>query len=292
MTYAYGTKLVGGARPNLTGAPSRGPTLPTVFLGGLPVLYGEAVFTEDGDYTWTVPRNVYAVSVVCVGGGNGAGSLVTSSGTSHFNNSLYAFGSDDRTGGGFAGADGGGVGGLGGLSDSSVSTDGLFTVRAGGGGGGAGGYCGGGGGGGDAITLPAGISTSQSGGGGGGVGLFGLGGSGVGGESSNVNLNGGDALGGGGGGGSGGRNTTVRDPGDRGTGGSGGTPETSSQARTAGVYGGGDGGTTNNGDGGGGLGWKNNIRVNPGQQIPIKVGTDGAVRIIWGTGRTFPVNAQ
>jgi hypothetical protein len=154
MTYAYGTKLVGGARPNLTGAPSRGPTLPTVFLGGLPVLYGEAVFTEDGDYTWTVPRNVYAVSVVCVGGGNGAGSLTTSTGTSHFNNSLYAFGSDDRTGGGFAGADGGGVGGRGGTFDTA--TDIYGSNRARGSGGGAGGY---GGTGGDAGESSASAPT-------------------------------------------------------------------------------------------------------------------------------------
>jgi hypothetical protein len=57
----------------------------------------------------------------------------------------------------------------------------------------------------------------------------------------------------------------------------------------------------NAGRGGGGLGYKNNIPVIPGQTIPIKVGNGinssftgggGAVRVIWGTGRSFPFNAK
>jgi hypothetical protein len=297
MTYAYGTKLAGGARPPFTGAPSTGPTLPTVFLGGLPQLYGEEVFRTAGTYTWTVPRSVHTVSVVCIGGGTGDGSATTSSGTSHFNNSLYAFGSSSRTGGGFAGADGGGVGGTGGLVDTA--TDPTYgTNTAGGAGGGAGGY---GGKGGDAGTSSAGAPTVtdptdyiRAGGGGGGVGIYGLGASGQGAEQVSSLAGPGDpGEGGGGGGGSGPRvSAVVQLAGKRGQGGSGGTPSTNDVTSSLGGDYGGGYGRTASGYGGGGLGWKNNIRVLPGQQIPIKVGTDGAVRIIWGTGRTFPVNAQ
>ena len=286
MPYTYGTKLAGGARSPLTGAPSVGPTLPTVFLGGLPQLYGEEVFTTAGEYTWTVPRNVHSVSVVCVGGGNGS----STSGTSHFNNSLYAFGSAATVGGGFQGADGGGVGGTGGAGASDTNANGIL-IRAGGGGGGAGGYCGNGGNGGNGNTNPTATNNnSSSGGGGGGVGLFGLGSSGLQGTTSGSPTNG---LGGAGGGGGGAIVLSSLSSGGRsGQGGSGGTPSTDNvQTPAGGVYGGGEADTTA-ADGGGGLGWKNNIRVNPGQQIPLKVGTGGAVRIIWGTGRTFPVNAQ
>jgi hypothetical protein len=61
------------------------------------------------------------------------------------------------------------------------------------------------------------------------------------------------------------------------------------------------------GGGGGGLGWKNNIPVEPGQQITVRVGAggparstgsatggnggNGAVRVIWGGVRSFPNNS-
>jgi hypothetical protein len=71
------------------------------------------------------------------------------------------------------------------------------------------------------------------------------------------------------------------------------------------LYGGGACGTYTTGGGGGGLGWKNNIAVTPGQSYTVVVGAGGtgeassgvnfcgpggggAVRIIWGTGRAFP----
>jgi hypothetical protein len=64
---------------------------------------------------------------------------------------------------------------------------------------------------------------------------------------------------------------------------------------TGGVYGGGTAGTATTTPavgtsfGGGGLGYKNNISVTPGQSISLKVGTGGAVRIIWpGNARQFP----
>jgi hypothetical protein len=74
---------------------------------------------------------------------------------------------------------------------------------------------------------------------------------------------------------------------------------------SGGTYGGGGGGTGNQGSGGGGGGlvWKNNITVVPGQSYSLVVGAGspqgtagvaggagrgGAVRIIWGTGRSFP----
>jgi hypothetical protein len=46
-----------------------------------------------------------------------------------------------------------------------------------------------------------------------------------------------------------------------------------------------------NGMGGGGLGWRNSIKVTPGEVITIKVGKNGVVRVMWGGGRSFPLNA-
>ena len=291
MIYAYGTKLAGGV-PTLTSAPGLGPTLPTVFLGGLPLLYKEEVFTVAGTYVFTVPYNVRHVSVLCVGGGNGAGSSITSTGTSHFNEAVVGFGSNNRTGGGFVGQ-GGGNGGLAGISANSTNSSG--TRDAGGGGGGAGGYSGNGGAGSNGTQILASISAPgnfrASGGGGGGVGLYGEYRSGQGGISGSTD--GSPGTGGAGGGGGGGRATTSPTDGSSGEGGSGGTPyNNTTQIISRGVYGGGTGGFNGEGDGGGGLGWANNLEVSPGQKIPIKVGTGGAVRIIWGAGRAFPFSAQ
>lgn len=248
---------------------------------------GEAMFITAGTYSWTVPEGVTKVSVVAVGGGNGAGSLTGSTGTSRFG-TLYAFGSNDRTGGGNQGADGGGTGGTGGTGSTSFHSPG-DSLDATGGGGGAGGYSGNGGNGGNGITgtaLGSGYAFGR-GGGGGGVGIFGEGASG------------GPTRPGAGGAGAGGAGGVASESvefgvsstdGFQGAGGSGGTPITPARSTTAGVYGGGIVGVnyTQNSKGGGGLGWKNNIAVTPGSTVAVKCGQLGAVRIIWGSGRSFP----
>jgi hypothetical protein len=45
------------------------------------------------------------------------------------------------------------------------------------------------------------------------------------------------------------------------------------------------------GCGGGGLCWKNDYPVTAGQSIPIVVSGNGAIRIMWGGGRSYPNNA-
>jgi hypothetical protein len=86
----------------------------------------------------------------------------------------------------------------------------------------------------------------------------------------------------------GGQGVSTGNYGAGGAGGSGGTAGGNGSG-TPGVSGGGQGGGwSSNGTGGGGLGWKNNIVVTPGTSYPVQVGSNGAVRIIWGAGRAFP----
>lgn len=259
---------------------------------------GQVAFTAPGAHLWTVPAGVNSVSVVCIGGGNGEGSGPESTGTSHFNNEVYGFGSDGQTGGGFVG-DGGGNGGDGGEAGASASGG----KHGGGAGGGAGGYSGDGGEGGEGrwgTGSPSG--TTRSGGGGGGVGIFGEGASGAGGISDWPRADGSSGNGGGGGGGSGGvaasSDSSRNVHGQQGQGGSDGTPAVQDRTQDGGLFGGGRGGDRewvsggHPGTGGGGLGYRNNVRVENGEQIPVKVGQDGgAVRIIWGLGRSYPSNA-
>jgi hypothetical protein len=67
---------------------------------------------------------------------------------------------------------------------------------------------------------------------------------------------------------------------------------------------GGCGGGDVSGGAGGGLAWKNGISVTPDSALSVVVGTagsggsgdgsarSGACRVIWGTGKSFPSNAQ
>ncbi len=289
---------------------------------------GEADFTFPGTFEFTVPPGVKSVSAVVVGGGGGgssasspsaggggggalcyangfavtpgnvvdvvvgaAGAADTAGGSSRFALSVIA-------GGGRGGS--GTVGGPGGFGAGFVGT--CFSGGAGGsfvggpgeymfgsGGGGAGGYlgpggnggeasgdscgipatdgAGGGGGGGGAASDPTNCGGS-AGGGGGGVGLFGLGANGTAGQSSCAPAGCGVVSVGGGAGGSGGA---------RGGGGSG-TEMTTASAGSGGTYGG--------GGGGGSVGGLNGYNYLPG------AGASGAVRIIWGPGRSFPNNAM
>lgn len=278
----------------------------TTMYNSYSIDWGSVSYTTPGTYSWTAPTGVTSVCVVCIGGG-ASGTNTTGNGTEYGGNSYFintttvmgiggprnAVGSavGVTAGGGYVG-DGGGFGGRVGAASNNWPI----------GGGGAGGYSGTGGRGTDynAITATSGTGgaggggagiTNNSGGGGGGTGLFGQGANG----QAPATL--GSTIGLGGGGGSGG--TT-------------GSNATTTSGGTGGLYGGGGGSATGFwlGGGGGGLGWKNNIAVTPGNSYTVVVGGGGgtnangagagtnrgngglggggAVRIVWGTNRSFP----
>ena len=278
---------------------------------------GEAVYTTPGTFAWTAPTDVTSVCVVCVGGG-GAGqnspsaaagggglgwknnisvspgssytvvvgrrgerlntdnSTLMDGGDSYFIGTGIVKGGKGRFantssataygGGGDYTGDGGGMGG-----DGAWGTSGKEP-----GGGGAGGYTGNGGRGGNRHIIPTGsAATAGSGGGGGGGGMADMAGSGGGavglyGEGANGTAGGDTNLGPYAtvaGGGSGGENSyyTTR----------GGTTKSST---------GSSGGDSHGGSpGGGGFGRFGNDRYS--------FGGYGAVRIMWGSGRSFPNNA-
>lgn len=263
----------------------------------------QAEFTTPGSYTWVAPAGVTSVCVVCVGGGAGGSHTmdgVYSGGDSYFINDTTVKG-----GGGPVGAAGIGV-----VYTSTFVGDGGGAGGSGGwyfiGGGGAGGYSGSGGdgaggngsptsgngrpgtggaGGGGAWLYSTGL-VRNSGGGGGGVGIYGEGVSG---------------------------GWTIGSSSSTGTGGHNGSSGLDGYVAIirggyGGLYGGGGGGSDYydmgfSGGAGGALGWKNNISVVPGQSYTVVVGAGGArsqpsngggagaggaVRIIWGAGRSFP----
>lgn len=284
----------------------------------LPSVSGETSYTSAGTYSFVAPAGVNSVCVVCVGGGGGgllgsssgggggggglgwknniavipgqsytvvvgqAGAVDTDAanqitvntdgGTSYFINTstvagfgggkaywVDSVGSYSGAGGGYVG-DGGGSGGAG----SDFAQLPAAGTRAGAGGG-AGGYSGNGG---SAAPLSgqtyAGtVNTASESGSGGGGGAGGYGGDGqVGGGGGGVGIFGIGSNG------AGGINRSSGN-GDSGGGGSGGA---NGEVPTGGAYGGGGGSRdTNTGAGG--------------------AGGVGAVRIIWGTGRSFPNNA-
>lgn len=234
---------------------------------------GEQLYTSAGSFSWTAPANVTIVNAVAIGG----------TADSSFINTATVKGGGGTSAGGTYTGDGGGNGGTTGTYSANDS-----GYWAGPGGGGAGGYAGNGGAGGNGSGDGA-TQGHSRGGGGGGVGLYGQGASGSGSASGS---------GGGGGGGYGG---VVDSQGAVGNGGSGGAAGSSS---SGGAYGGGAGWLTTNGaGGGGGLGYKNNISTTPGNSYTVTVGTggsvtnsgthgSGAVRIIWGAGRSFPSSAS
>lgn len=238
-----------------------------------PAAPGQQVFAAGT--TWTVPAGVTAISMVCMQQGGDASATGTE---------VVVGGSTVcRAKNGARIGDGGGDGGSGApLYDWG---DGTYS---GGGGGGAGGYSGNGGNGGSAPTAGTGgaggggagpWSYGAAGGpGGGGVGLLGQGASGNGGVNNVVVATGG-------GGGSGGGN---------------GADMSGAPGQPGGAYGGGAGGVGGsfsgaNGVSGGALSYKNNVAVTPGSSvtitIPATAGANGAVRIMWGGGRSYPNNA-
>lgn len=269
---------------------------------------GEAIYTSSGQFTWICPVGVYEVSVVCVGaggsggvqwssGGGGGGGLgwvasvdvipnmaytvvvgargsrtannarddAAKGGTSYFISTDVVAGYGGGQGGpnavGSSGGYGGGWYGDGGGRGGNGSYDGTWHWA----GAGAGGYRGRGA---DSRGSSNGESAPSGGGGGGGgyysstwgtpggggVGIYGQGNSG---GSAGSNSNGGR-------GGSGGQH------------GHPGESQTNGNISKGDIYGGDFGG------GGGGSG----TSAGGGQ------GGRGAVRIIWGVGRSFPDNAS
>jgi len=225
---------------------------------------GQVEYTTPGSYTFNIPANVAAVSVVCVGAGggnsNGNSGGAGGGGALAYRNAIsVSAGTSAAIVVGAGKAQGAGAGG-----DSSFTYSGTTTTAGGGaagttsspsasgGAGGSGGSAGGGGSGG---------STEGGGGGGGGVGLLGEGASGSGGVGQGTSSTTGGAGGGAGSGGSIGGNGSPSSPG-------GGD----SSGGNGGNYGGGAGGP----QGGGTTG----------------VSAGGAVRVIWGnvggSARAFP----
>ena len=254
------------------------------------IVLGQQEFTTPGSYTWTAPPGVTSVSVVAIGGGGGGGRN-SDTGQTPGGDSYFIDASTVRGGGGGHGinafgtftGDGGGNGGYSNTTGTSFS-----------GGGGAGGYSGSGGyggiGNGTGTTQIAG--SDGAGGGGGGGGWASGGGVGIYGQGPNGS---GSSIGApeGGGGGSGGVIGKTYLDGN----------STSALIQRGGAYGGGGGSTYHFGGSGGGLGWKNNITVQPGTTYIVVVGDgglpdvqwsyagqggSGAVRIIWGPDRSFP----
>lgn len=251
--------------------------LEMMFSGRSEAPPGQVIITPTAlTMTWIVPQDVYEISAVAIGLGTSGAQLVTSlsRGATVLLSTTSALG---------AGI-GGGNGGNGGTGD------GASTGAASGGGGGAGGYAGNGGVGGSYTSYNGtNGSAGQGGGGGGGRGasLYGDSLQRTSGSGGGVGLLGQGANGGGGYGQAGNI--------DEAQGGNGSPPAV---GRT---YGAGNKGSQNGGSGGkgGNLRWRNAIPVTPGETLNIAFPVQGlsaapfgtAIRIIWGGGRSFPLNA-
>ena len=290
----------------------------------LPVsLPGGTFYSSVGTYSWTAPAGVTSVNVVAIGGGGsgaqantgnagaggglgwknsisvtpgqsytvvvgGGGTSVTGGGPSYGNSGGSSYFINTSTVAGYGGergypgdganlpvAAGGGYVGQGGGNGGNGGYENVNT--SGPGGGGAGGYSGNGGAGGSSVTSndgnrsgfngngggggggsAGGDTTGMQGGGGGGVGVYGQGSSGSGGQGYGAGSFAGSTGGGGGSGGSTGGN----DPGGA----------RYNPAGNGGSRGGGGAGTNDAGSG----------------SVQSGAGAPGAVRIIWGGGRSFP----
>lgn len=286
---------------------------------------GQQAYTSAGTNTFTVPAGCTSISAVCIGGGGGgAGSdgQPRNQGNTGGGGGALAYGTIPVTpgetltvtvgSGGNAGANGGGAGGTGG--DTTISRGATVLIRGGGGGGGtyrgtAGGSAGtrtydasvtstgGGDGGAGGTCSTAGGSNVGASGGGGAGGYSAAGGvGGNGGASGAVATAGSASTGGGGGGGGGmtGGNTATHSGSGGGVGilgaGANGTAGTVGSSTVNGGGGGGGssgatGGTAGAAGGayGGGGGAREDNTVGGGA-----AGGVGAVRIIWGSGRSYP----
>ena len=247
-----------------------------------PLEPGSTVYTTSGSYTWTAPSGVTSVSVVTVGGGGGGGA---------------GPGQNQRGGGGGGGA-------LAWKNNISVVPGQSYQVFVGGGGVGSSGAAGGAGGtsyfintstvaasgGGGGLPAAAGSSGGANGtllaGDGGGVG-------GVGGQGDSQYGGGGGGAGGyAGAGGSGSAGPLGALPGS-GSGGGGAGGSSSFYGGGVGLNGQGNSGSTTGAPGSGGVGPAYGGGGYGSDTLFSGVaGNTGAVRIIWGAGRSFPNNAS
>ena len=258
---------------------------------------GEQLYTTPGSYLWTAPAEVTMVHVVCVGaggymggagttqqpntGGPGGGALAYKNNIAVTPGQSYSVVVGNSVNGG-SGQDSSFTAGFG-TCTAGGGIGGNFTYHPNGGAGGVpSGVFDGGGAGGAGGNAP---SSAGVGGGGGAGGYSGPGGNG-GQGGTGIKTNGLAGSGGGGGGGAGAEGYQVLGLAGGGVGLYGqGTSGTGSN-----VYGQGGSGGENAGTfsyfggkyGGGGSGWNGG---------PSGLGGSGAVRIIWGTGRSFPNNA-
>lgn len=259
---------------------------------GFAVPNGEQIYSTAGSYTWTVPAGVTACSALCIGAGGGVGNTPANTvssgggggGLRYINNySVTPGGTYSVTvGGGVAGANGnpsafaeqitangGNKGTVGGNS-----TGGTGGPGAGGNGGGTGGNGGNGGG----------SNLDASGGGGGAAGYTGNGGAGASGAGDAIHQNGLAGSGGGGGGGTtgggagGGGGVGMYGAGTNGAGGAWVTYTAGGKGGSGGT----DGTYPQGGAYGGGSGMSGSATS----------GGNGVVRIIWGTGRSYPNSAS
>ena len=236
---------------------------------------GETVFTTAGTYTWVAPTGVSSISVVMVGGGGGSSNGGVTAG-------------DGGAGGTYAGGAGGGGGNRGGAGAGGlqwlvgqVTVGQTYTVVVGARGTNHGGD------GGSSSFIPD--SISLSGGGIGGAGGIGGGGGGGAGGAGGYSGNGGRGQG---------QDGTSSTSGSGGGGGGAGKGYSGSDI----LYGGGVGlyGQGANGAGASGLNPGGAGSGGTGKQYgggasyssASNYAGGGAVRIIWGPGRSFPSNAS
>ena len=276
---AQGTGPGGGGGGNNGMASGANGTNGIVIIRYLSAPVGEQVFTATS--TFTVPAGVTSVSAVCVGqggvmdnnngyGGGGGGlsyknnitvtpgqtiAITVNSTTSSFGGTFSASAGSGNTPGTGSGGDANYTGGAGGGGTLYVS--GGFAGGSGGGSGGAAGYAGAGGAGATATNHAYEAGSAGTGGGGGGGGA----------------ACGGHYIGGGGGG------VGLFGIGSSGTGGAG-SPDTFNYG-----YGGGAGSNGVAGYNGSASGYGGTYGGGG------NGGSAGAVRIIWGQGRSFPSNA-
>jgi hypothetical protein len=305
LEYVTLTGTAGTALAN-SGYTQNGVDISTI----LQPIAGENLYTAPGTYTWTCPNFVTNVCILTIGSGGGSRRNIGATayvGTAGAASNVFDVGASNRLvcqggGGGYGNINAAGAGGtasgFAGFVGFTGGAGGLPTGYNNGGGGGAAGYAGNGGRGGFGATAPvAGAGGGGGGGGGNGGGLFAFsaGGVGVYGQGSNgaAGVNAGNTTTGPGKGGSGGLN------------GSTGTSNVSGGNYGAGAFT--YNGTTNSpygGGGGAGLAYYNNYAVTPGNTYTVNVGTPGylynadsvifasgglgAVRILWGNGRSFP----
>jgi len=268
----------------------------TASVSGAAAVYagpGGVRFTAAGSHSWTVPAGVTSVSVVCVGPGGGRYRSSSSSG--------------------------GGGGGLGYANNVSVTPGQTITVQVG-----AAPAVGQGTYGTDSYFKDTSTCVGKSGQNADSTSVEGVGGQyvgtggGFGGDGGSGRFSGGGGAGGYSGSGGAGRGVT--DSGDTrtgfagsGGGGGGGAGYFAGSGGGVGLYGegssgaGGTGSTSSNGEGHGGSGGEDgtsysNITANASKyggaagyavsglypNQAAGVGADGAVRVIWGTGRSFP----